>query len=203
MNRKERDKYRKKKEIISVAYRLFMKKGYDHVSLDEIAEKAEFTKRTVYNYFSSKPDLFLHAYLVMVKMNQKRYDKLISEKETGIEKFRVYGIERFRTYNKNFGFFTLDDYFHIIEDNRHNISKETLEEYFDQKKLFLKRLSDIFQIGMNDGSFTKDLDVELCCQFYMSTIQSIMKNAILISEHPSEREDKFNALFEMLLKAFR
>ena len=202
MNRKERDKLRKKKEIISVAYKLFMKKGYDNVSLDEIAAKAEFTKRTVYNYFTSKADLFLYAYLVMVRMNKNRYSTVISEATTGLEKFRVYGLERFNTYNRHFGFFTMDDYFHIIEENKNIISKEAFEEYYEEKKQFLKRLSDIFNTGMADGSFSKNLDIEMCCQFYMSTIQSIMKNAILMSEHPSERENNFKSLFEMLLKAF-
>ncbi len=203
MDRKERDKYRRKKEIISVAYKLFMKKGYDHVSLDEIAKKAEFTKRTVYNYFTSKPDLFLHAYMIMVKMHRKHYDKLIEEAESGLDKFRVYGIERFRTYNKHFGFFTLDDYFYIIEENKSIISTEALEDFYSEKTYFLNRLSDIFRIGMIDGSFSSDLDIDSACQFYMSTILSLMKNAIVTADTTIDRETNFSKLFEMLLKAFR
>jgi AcrR family transcriptional regulator len=57
-NRKEREKLLRKTEIAKAATVLFAKNGYDSTTLDEIAAMAEFGKGTIYNYFSSKEEIF-------------------------------------------------------------------------------------------------------------------------------------------------
>ncbi|MBB6481776.1 TetR/AcrR family transcriptional regulator [Spirochaeta isovalerica] len=56
--RKKRDTSRKHKLILDSAIDLFGQKGYEAVSMDEIAETAHVSKRTVYNHFQSKEKLF-------------------------------------------------------------------------------------------------------------------------------------------------
>ena len=46
-----------KRRIIQAAYELFYKSGFARVSVDLIAEKAGFTKRTLYYHFKSKDHL--------------------------------------------------------------------------------------------------------------------------------------------------
>jgi AcrR family transcriptional regulator len=46
-----------RKHILEAAYRLFRRKGYGRVSMDEIALAARLTKRTLYHHFRSKDDL--------------------------------------------------------------------------------------------------------------------------------------------------
>lgn len=47
-----------RQRIISTATRLFAKRGYDGVSVDEIVSHAKVNKRMVYHYFESKSGLF-------------------------------------------------------------------------------------------------------------------------------------------------
>ena len=47
--------------ILEVALELFTDKPYEDVSLEEVAERAEVTKRTVLRRFGSKDDLFVRA----------------------------------------------------------------------------------------------------------------------------------------------
>jgi AcrR family transcriptional regulator len=56
--RKERDKLARRKEILSAARTVFAEKGLHETTLDEIAEKAELAKGTIYGYFENKEDLF-------------------------------------------------------------------------------------------------------------------------------------------------
>ena len=46
-----------KDKIVEAARKLFYKYGFKKVSMDEIANEAGVTKRTIYMYFKSKEDL--------------------------------------------------------------------------------------------------------------------------------------------------
>ncbi|WP_420031471.1 TetR/AcrR family transcriptional regulator [Streptomyces sp. cg28] len=57
---RERKKLRTRNTISSAAIDLFLEKGFDHVSVSEIAAAAEVTKSTVFVYFAGKDELVLH-----------------------------------------------------------------------------------------------------------------------------------------------
>lgn len=60
LSRREREKLARQQDILKAARVLFAAKGFRETTLDEIAQKAEFGKGTLYNYFASKEDIF-HA----------------------------------------------------------------------------------------------------------------------------------------------
>lgn len=51
----------KKQQIFKAAVDLFLDKGFDGTSMDEVAERAGVSKQTVYSHFNSKEDLFSHC----------------------------------------------------------------------------------------------------------------------------------------------
>ncbi len=55
--RKEREKERRRQEIIDAAERVFFREGIDRASMDQVAEEAELSKGTLYLYFKSREDL--------------------------------------------------------------------------------------------------------------------------------------------------
>ncbi len=57
-SRKEREKERKRAQILEAAEAVFRRKGYQATTMDEVAEEAEFSKGTLYLYFGSKFALF-------------------------------------------------------------------------------------------------------------------------------------------------
>lgn len=75
LNRKERERNFRRQEIISAAIKLFAEKGYEHTTLDEIAEASEFGKGTIYNYFQNKEEI----YLAIVEEIMESHKKIITE----------------------------------------------------------------------------------------------------------------------------
>lgn len=75
---KKRDTSRKRTAILDAASLAFTQDGYDNASMDRIAELAGASKRTVYNHFPSKEELFravLERFMGEVKeLKQIAYD---------------------------------------------------------------------------------------------------------------------------------
>ncbi|MDQ0600778.1 AcrR family transcriptional regulator [Streptomyces canus] len=57
---RERKKQRMYETVSEIAIRLFLEKGYDAVSVAEIAAAAEISKPTLFRYFPTKEDLVFH-----------------------------------------------------------------------------------------------------------------------------------------------
>jgi len=55
---RERKKQRTRELIAATARRLFAERGFERVTVSEIAREAEVAEKTVYNYFPTKEDLF-------------------------------------------------------------------------------------------------------------------------------------------------
>ncbi|WP_406013957.1 TetR/AcrR family transcriptional regulator [Streptomyces sp. NBC_00984] len=59
MSLRERKKLQTRHRLLAAATALFAERGFDKVSVAEIAEAAEVSKMTVFNYFAGKEDLVL------------------------------------------------------------------------------------------------------------------------------------------------
>ena len=56
--RREREKGNLRQEILDAARQLFLRNGYENVSMRQIAEKIEYSPTTIYLYFADKAELF-------------------------------------------------------------------------------------------------------------------------------------------------
>jgi AcrR family transcriptional regulator len=56
--RRERKKQQTRQKIATVAMELFLQRGFDAVTVAEVAEAADVSANTVYNYFPTKEELF-------------------------------------------------------------------------------------------------------------------------------------------------
>ena len=71
-----------KENIIIVALRLSLTRGYKSVSLIDVANELGITKGGIYHYFSSKDELLLAALHFSLDYFEKRYAELLSNKST-------------------------------------------------------------------------------------------------------------------------
>ncbi|MBR1157082.1 TetR/AcrR family transcriptional regulator [Bradyrhizobium sp. JYMT SZCCT0428] len=63
--------------VLEAAYKLFRRQGYNRVTMDDIAEAAKLTKRTLYHHFNSKDQLLA--------------DVLESQHHLALQAFRTFG----------------------------------------------------------------------------------------------------------------
>lgn len=77
--RKEREKERRKEEILDAAQRVFFEKGLTLATMDEIAEAAELSKATLYLHFVSKEDLYLAVTMRGLKLLHTAFRDIIEQ----------------------------------------------------------------------------------------------------------------------------
>ncbi|MEU8356552.1 TetR/AcrR family transcriptional regulator [Nonomuraea sp. NPDC048882] len=68
---RERKKRETRERISDVATGLFLARGFDNVTVAEVAQAADVSVNTVFNYFSTKEDLFADRYDLVVDLPQQ------------------------------------------------------------------------------------------------------------------------------------
>lgn len=133
----------KKLDIITVAVQLFSEKGYNATSVDEIAKKAGIAKGSFYSQFSSKDELLLAIF------------SLIMEEMTG-SLTKIYSETYDSTHDKLVAFFTLN--FEKIISNHTQLMMSTIfTPSFKNKEIEDKALEIMSQTSMLMREFFLDL----------------------------------------------
>lgn len=157
MTRKEREKLQRQTEIIDAAERIFARDGFEHASMNEIAKESEFTKRTLYQYFVDKSDLYLS---VALRLYYHMYDSLKSMEikgETGLDKIMEIFESYYLFYKEN------EEKFRIIYDIG-NVRKQSqnpkIEEFLKIDQLMFTNFAKLIVEGQQDGSISSNMDAK-------------------------------------------
>ena len=68
---------KRKKELLKIAYDMFITQGYENTSVDEIIEKAQIAKGTYYYYFESKEQTLEEVIDMMIDGEAKMAEQII------------------------------------------------------------------------------------------------------------------------------
>lgn len=204
--RKEMERDIRMKDIIDAAEKVFFTKGFSNATMDDVAEEAEFSKRTLYVYFRSKEQLYfeimLRGYKLLNCIYEQRLEK--SPLKTGIEKIKLLGktlIDFNNDYPKYFK--AIMDYENGDMDFNNNDDKSIQECYREGEKLF-SFLKDAISEGINEGTILDDIDVDNTSLILWSSIVGVMhtsgkKEKYLIHYHNITSTELIDAAFKFLL----
>jgi TetR/AcrR family transcriptional regulator len=98
---KEREKEQRREYIIDAAEKLFFSKGYDNVSMNDIADAVGMNKATLYLYFENKDALYFAIVLRGVRIMNRIFQEKIEKAATGIGKIGASG-EAFLEFNQQY-----------------------------------------------------------------------------------------------------
>lgn len=153
-SRREREKQSREAEIVAAAEKIFYRKGFDGASMDEVAKEAQFTKRTLYQYFVNKEDLYFAVALKGFKQLLACFEAAINGGNTGFDKIRLSGLAYYQFY-KDF-----PDAFRLL--NRCRLVKEDISNYhqaiLQMEQSMFQMFAAAIEKGKADGSIRVDLD---------------------------------------------
>ena len=93
----------KKDDIVNAARSLFTDYGYKKVSMEEIASKAGVTKKTIYNYFHDKEELFEYFIKEELEKMTEVFEENLKEEKSFSERIKK-GLKEILIFRKNSDF---------------------------------------------------------------------------------------------------
>lgn len=110
--RKEREKEARRSAILDAAEAVFMDKGFNAATMDDIAKRAELAKGTVYLYYRSKEELQLGLVHRGLEMLHDTFTEGMGGKTTSIERLLTLGESYWQFAVRNYFYFEL---LHVAE----------------------------------------------------------------------------------------
>jgi len=157
IERKAREKERRKNDIIDAAERVFFSKGLANATMDDVAEEAELSKGTLYLYFKSKEDLYLAINLRGTLILKSMFEEAVSKHEKGLDKTRAVGEAYFEYYRKYPDYFNAMLYYESTEIDYTDQDSSAFECSMKGKET-LDVLIKAIETGVNDGSIRPEID---------------------------------------------
>lgn len=150
--RKQRERERRRQQILVAAKRVFSSKGFSGATMEDIAREAELSAGTLYLYFRNKDELFSSLFIRVLQYLNLRLEHVIATTaEQGVEdRLEALKVAMLDVYR--FDPVMLVNLFHLqSSDTMRNLSEDLLEEIRNLSEKSLRTLGQIFEPGVRAG----------------------------------------------------
>lgn len=158
--RKQREKDKRKVEIINAARKVFSNKGFNSSTMEEIATEAELSPGTLYLYFKNKEELHTSLSIEILKYLADEIQKVVIEEisvEEKIDRFRDVFIKVY-DHDPNI----LINLFHLQSgETLQNLSDEVLQQIKIYSSLAHGAIINVIKEGIEQGTFIDEHPVAL------------------------------------------
>ncbi|MDD5024705.1 MAG: TetR/AcrR family transcriptional regulator [Methanoregula sp.] len=152
--RKQREKEQRRVEIINAAEKLFFSRGYDSVSVEDIAKEADLSKGTLFVYFINKEDLFFAVVLRGTEILSSMFEESINERGRGNKINRGPSRAYFEFVKKYPDYHRIISYYQSGRFDPEKIAQnETARKIADLRKEIFLMLEDAVKNDIGCGTF--------------------------------------------------
>lgn len=165
-SRTELEKGRKRDAILKAAEKVFLSKGYAETSMNDLAEKSQFTKRTIYAYFTCKEDLFCAVIEIWYEELFAEMKRLVPETGSGLDRIRQSCFCYYGLYRKKPVALSLMNALAPVKAARSSEKLPNYDKLLEFKNMLIVLITKLFEDGKKDGSIRTDIPTpELVASF--------------------------------------
>ncbi len=151
--RKERERERRRQQIIVAAKRVFSEKGFTRATMEDIAHEAELSPGTLYLYFKNKDELYASLSLRILHYLLIRLEHINKDNHLDFET-RISDLKEAMVDVYEFDPMILINMFHLqSSDTLKNLTPELLLEIKTLSKRSLSEMAKLFEEGIQEGVF--------------------------------------------------
>lgn len=177
IERKKREKKRRRDTIIDAAEKIIFSKGLDQSTMTEIAQEAELSKGTLYLYFKNKNELYMAITKRGSNILNKKLVKIFSGDHTGIELIRLMGGTYLSFVQDNPGYFNAFLHYDSLRNGEELQESKIAQICEGNKQDAMALMVRALQIGIQDGTIKSSYNPkELAVIIWASTRGITMMN---------------------------
>lgn len=175
--RKEREKERKRQNMLQAAEKLILEKGLDQLNMDEVADRAEVSKGSLYLYFHNKTDLVLGICNKATSMLHQEFSKVLSMDVSGFEMVYTIGATFIKFANSHPEFYRAMKFFDGLSSSEDTHECDYLHQCRQNMDNSYTTMTRAIQVGMQDGSIKSEYDPKELAALLMATSHGLVDMA--------------------------
>jgi len=156
---RERERLARERDILNAAVKLFCENGFEKTSIEDLAKESEYTKRTIYRYFTCKEDIFFAVILDGYKI---LFEMIASSRRpecNGLGNIRRSYYAFYDFYSKHTQLLRLMTMEGIIKSYSEKKDVPYREKLDKHTVTMFKDIIDLFVIAKTEGSIRSDVDM--------------------------------------------
>jgi len=201
MRDREASRGEKRQQIIDAAVAIFAQKGYSRAVVANIARQAEIGKGTIYEYFSSKEDLFFAVFeWYLQKTEEAAAPALSGTEDPAAAKLEALGSAIMDLWIEIKDIFALVMEFWAASSS--SLLRQRFKNAFRQAyRQFRRRLAALIQEGIEKGEFDPGVDAEAVAASLVGTWDALLLQAWF--EDTFDPRETAGRFLEIVIKGMR
>ncbi len=197
--RRKRQILRNKTIILRSARELFHKKGFYGTTMEDIAEHSGFDRRTIYNHFKNREDIFAALISGILSDIAAVFDEINAEKISPLDKLRKLVLQLLDLYiehSQMLNIFMSEYEINEIKKKRH-ISAYTLKNIHDYKEI------ESCLVDMIRDAQEQDLVVNVHPYILAGVLNELILRSVIVLHNNKgsiRKKDLIHDIFELLGK---
>ncbi len=178
--RKSKEMDIRRNDILLAAEQVFFQKGYEHSTMDDVAQQAEFSKRTLYTYFNSKEQIYfeimIKGYRLLIALLEEKLQK--TDSKPPMEELRIIAMTYYQfscEYPHHFQ--TIVEYENSVYDFQKGIPDASRDECYALGERALQFVKAALQKGAAQGIIRTDLSLDLAAMTLWACMLGIFSTA--------------------------
>lgn len=164
--------------IVENARKIIAAGNIEKISMDEIAEAVEYTRRTLYAYFKSRDEILLQVFAEDMSHRWALQREAITGIDSAAGKIRLWG-ETLHQYSRDYpSSVKLQAYWSYKGIDESKISAQLFNEFEALNDELADGLREIFALGVSDGTFRPNLDIDLCISQFLYSLRAVIHRAL-------------------------
>jgi len=167
-NNKNNNKNNKYHLILEAAVKVFARQGFYQSTIAQVAKEAGVADGTIYLYFKNKDDILVQFFSYRTKQVFERFRAEVNMADNSLDKLRNLIRRHLIEFQRD------RDMAVVYQVETHQNSRLAESQIREMAKMYQDLVSEIVELGQQDGSIRKDLYVGLVKRFILGAVDEVI-----------------------------
>ena len=179
--------------ILEAAVKVFARQGFHQSTVAQIAKEAGVADGTIYLYFKNKDDILVQFFNYRTKQVFDQFRAEVKKADNSLNKLRNLIRRHLTEFQRD------RDMAVVYQVETHQSSRLAESQIREMSQMYQDLISEIVELGQQEGSIRKDLYVGLVKRFILGAVDEVI-NTWLHSDKEYDLVSMADPLVDLLIK---